>query len=46
MEGILWQVDSRTNPELGEGFNPCGVSACEAGDIYFADSSTDKVGSK
>ena len=43
MEGVVWQIDSRTNPELGVGFNPCSVSASETGDIYFADSGTDKV---
>ena len=43
MEGVVWQIDSRTNPELGSEFNPCSVSASETGDIYFADSSTDKA---
>ena len=44
MEGVVWQLDSKTNPELGSGFNPCSVSAAETGDIYFADASTEKVG--
>ena len=43
MEGVVWQVDSRTNPELGSEFNPCSVSASETGDIYFTDSTTDKA---
>ena len=42
-EGVVWQIDSRTNPELGLEFNPCSVSASETCDIYFADSGTDKV---
>ena len=41
--GILWQLDCKSNPELGLKFNPCSLTASHAGDIYFADKGTNRV---
>ena len=41
--GILWQLNRKTNPELGLKFNPCSLTASHAGDIYFADKGTNRV---
>ena len=43
--GAVWQLDCRTHPDtLTQFFNPCSVSASEAGDIFIADKGSNKVG--
>ena len=45
--GVLWQLDCTTHPELIDlTFNPCSVSASEAGDVFIADRGSDKVNNK
>ena len=43
IEGILWQLDSRSRPELGLHFDPCSVSASKTGDIFIADRGSEQV---
>ena len=41
--GVVWQVDSKKCPDLGNRFNPCSVSTSTAGYIFIADNGSNKV---
>ena len=41
--GVIWQVDSRSCPELDNSFNPCSVSTSSTGDVFISDNGTDRV---
>ena len=41
--GQVWQVDNSSHPWLTPKFEPCSVSASDAGDVFVADRGTDSV---
>ena len=41
--GVIWQVDSRSCPELDNSFNPYSISSSTTGDIFIADNGADRV---
>ena len=41
--GVIWQLDSRSCPELDDRFNPCNVSMSATGDVFIADKGTNRV---
>ena len=41
---ILWQLDCHTFQQLDHQFSPCSVTASAAGEVFFANQGTDRVG--
>ena len=46
IQGILWQLDFRSNLMLDPKFNPCSISSSEDGEIFIADQGTNTVSFK
>ena len=42
-QGILWQLDCRSDPRLDLTFNPCSISSSKEGDVFIADQSKHAV---
>ena len=42
-QGLIWELNYRTSPQIDIRFNPCSVTASESGDVFIADRGTNRV---